>query len=337
MYKVIRPVIVVLFLLAIAAFTLTYTVRFTETAVLTRFGNHVKTTTEPGLQFKLPYPIHSVTKYDKRLRVLQTRSSTQQMADNSQVIIEAFATWRVADPLVFFQRFSNAGDRSALHYTAAEDILRSSLMSALSETSNYRIDELFTAEPGGTKLPELEEMILGRLVSGEGGAGSGSRLAEYGIEVTRVGINRVLLPESTSGEVIKRMGAGRDRLKQDLESQGQAEATAIRAQAQAAADKIRSFAQRRAAEIRAKGELEAAEYLAAQDQAPDLAVFLQNIELMKDAMAKKFTLVLSASDYGLGIFSPSAMDEGGVLGGGLGAGLDLTGDRRRLRSAEAGE
>ncbi len=311
MQKLLRPLLAVLFVLAIIAFAFTYKVRFTEKAVVTTFGkageNAVVST--PGLKFKWPYPIQSVTKYDTQVRVLQTQSQTQQTADDAQIIVEAFAAWRVSDPLAFFQRFSNAGGRAEDHFAQAEDILRTSLRSALGETSKYRLDELFNADPSKNKLGELEGRIHDLLTHG-GGEGDQQQggLSEYGIEVALVGINRVLLPEDTTKEVIKRMGANRDRLAQELESQGAARATAIRAKAEADARKIRAFAERRAAEIRAKGEAEASVYLKQQASNPELAVFLQNVEMMRKAMAKRFTLVLSASDFGMGLFSPSALE-----------------------------
>ncbi len=326
MQAILRPVIVILFLAAIAAFTFSYTVRFTEAAVVTTFGRAGEGAIqmEPGLKFKWPYPIQSVTKYDRRLRLLQTRSATQQTADDSQIVVEAFATWRVSDPLKFFQRFSNAGQRAVDHFRQAEDILRTTLTSALGETSKFSMEELFSPTPGSSQLADLEQRVMDALTLGPEGVRS---LDEYGIEVTMVGINRVVLPEQTTTKVIERMGANRDRLKQELESQGTARATAIRAQAEADARKIREFAQRRAAEIRARGEFEAQEFLAQQNTNADLAVFLQNIELMKNAMAKRFTLVLSASDYGLGLFTPDALANTPPGQIPPTQGIDLTGDR----------
>lgn len=325
MQKYLRPVLAVLFVLAIVAFAFSYTVRFTEKAVVTTFGRAGEdaVVSEPGLKFKWPFPIQSVTKYDTRVRVLQTRSQTQQTADDSQIIIEAFATWRVSNPLAFFQRFSNAGGRAEDHYAAAEEILRTTLRSALGETSKFRLDQLFNPDPARSRLAELEGRIFALLATiqaetiqaesgegetGEGGGGGGRGLSDYGIEVTMVGINRIVLPEDTTNKVIERMGANRDRLAQELESQGTARATAIRAKAEADARKIRAFAERRAAEIRAKGEEEAAEFLAQQAVDPDLAIFLQNISMLREAMAKRFTLVLSASDFGMGLFSPTALE-----------------------------
>lgn len=320
MQKILRPLLAVLFVAAIVAFAFSYTVRFTESAVVTTFGRAGENAviTEPGLKFKWPYPIQSVTKYDNRMRVLQTRSQTQVTAEDSQVIVEAFATWRVSNPLVFFQRFSGSGSRAEDHFRQAEDILRTTLRSAMGEISKYRLDELFTDDASASKFAELEQRVFAEVLAGTG-VDAEEGLGDYGIEVAMVGINQVVLPENTTSKVIDRMGSVRNNLAGSLESQGDARANAIRARADADAEKIKAFAQRRADEIRAKGELEAAEYLAQQTAEPELAIFLQQIEMMRDAMAKRFTLVLSASDFGLGLFSPSAVEglNAGELPGGL--------------------
>lgn len=304
--KIVLPLMGIVLFLAIVLFACTYTVRFTETAVKTTFGAAGESSikTEPGLYRKAPYPFQSVTKYDRRVRLVTTRSESQQTADDFQIVVQAYMTYRVADPLKFFRRFSSAGDRSQDHYRKAEDdVLRDRLRAQLGETSRYRMDQLFTPERGASKLPELEGRILDQLrTGGEGGLS----LDEYGIEVVTVGIDRVVLPEETTGKVMDRMGANRDRLAERYESEGDSRATSIRAKADSDAEKIRAFAKRRAAEIEARGYEEAAPFLARQAQDEELAVFLRQIDFMKNAMAKRFTLVLSTSDFGLGLFSPEA-------------------------------
>lgn len=304
-------IVMYVIVIALVLFSTTYTVRFTEVAVLTTFGkageNSIKT--EPGLKFKWFYPIQQVTKYDSRVRLVQGQSETQQTADDFQIVMEAFLTYKVTDPLEFFRSFSNAGDRASDHFSRAENnVLRDLLRSAMGETSRFRMDELFTPTPGGSRLPELEERIARAL---ERGSESEQALASYGIEIVSVGIDRIILPEETTESVITRMGANRDRLAERFESEGRSRAQAIRAEANSNAEKIIAFARRRADEILARGEAEAAPYLAEQNVNPELAVFIQNIEMMRNAMARKFTLIFSTSDYGLQMFDPDFVQSTG--------------------------
>lgn len=304
-------VVSVLVLLALVSRMVTYSLRFTEVAVVTTFGEAGENSTisKPGLHFKAPYPIQAVTRYDTRVRFLQTRSETQQTADDRQIVVESFAMWRVRDPLAFFQRFSNAGEREADHYRRAEEILKSALRSALSETSRYRMDDLFTTQ-GESKLPELEARVLAAM-SGTGGASGsiGQSLESAGITVESIGINRVVLPEETTTAVFNRMTADRDRLVKEIESQGNSTADAIRSSADAKAETIRAYANARAEEIRTQGDIEAAKYLEMMSANPELAIFLRNIEFISTVLSRRITLVLPTSMPGIGLFSPDALDK----------------------------
>ncbi len=307
MPKLIFIISVVVVLLSMLAFSATYTVRFTEVAVKTRFGSAQSIVTEPGLYMKWPYPVENVTTYDKRTRLLTARSETQQTADDFQIIVESYLTYKVDQPLKFFTSFSNAGDRAEDHYSKAEDdVLRDLLRSAMGETSKFKMGDLFSSVADESKLPDLEAQVLASL----NGTSEGTKpLTDYGIEIISVGISRIILPAETTDSVIERMGANRDRLAERYESEGRSQARAIRAEAQSQASKIRAFAERRADEILAKGEAEAAPYLAKQNSNPELAVFIQNIRLMRDAMARKFTLIFSAEDYGMSLFDPNVLKE----------------------------
>jgi membrane protease subunit HflC len=299
--------VAILFAAALLSFMFFYNVRFTEVAVLTRFGkasgDAIK---EPGLRFKLPYPIDNVTKYDTRTRVLPVKLETQPTADNRQVIIEAFCTWRVSDPLKFFQRFSNAGERADEHYAAAESALKSNLRSAMALISRYRMSELFNEKEGGTKLPEVEAKALQAF---KGAADQkGLSLADYGVEATGVGISRVVLPDSTTSAVFEAMKTRRERLAKETQSKAEAEAAAIKSKADADAKRILAFADRRARDIRRLGELEAQPYLAEMNQNADLAVFLGAMDMMKTTLSKRTTLVMSSSMPGIQFLYPDAME-----------------------------
>ncbi|HBS29568.1 MAG TPA: hypothetical protein DEB06_09000 [Phycisphaerales bacterium] len=305
------PLLIVMSALIVGGFLLymsSYTVRFNEAAIVTTFGqvSDRGVVTEPGLRFKWPAPVQSVTTYDTRARFLTTRGETQQTADDRQIIVEAFLVWRVSNPLEFYKRNRDqAGGAAAQQFRKAEDQLTSVLRSALSEVSRYRLTDLFGAEAGGSKLPELEQSILDRLrlPSDQGGWDVGS----FGVEVLLVGISSIELPEETTRQVFERMTEGRKRLAAKTESEGQAEATAIRSQADAAAERIRAFARLRADQIRNEGQREAAQYLAALKEDEELASFLLTLDLMRDSLGRKSTVVLPTSLPGLLMFRPETL------------------------------
>ena len=83
-----------LIVLGFVLFMVTFSVRFTEAAVVTTFGKASETSVvnqdgdEAGLYFKWPYPVQSVTKYDRRVRILESRSETQLTADDRPIIVD---------------------------------------------------------------------------------------------------------------------------------------------------------------------------------------------------------------------------------------------------------
>ncbi len=307
MQSAIRFIVTGLIILGIIGFMTTYTVKFTETAVVTTFGraDERSIVTEPGLRFKLPYPIQVVTRYDTRVRFVESRPETQQTADNRQIILTTYVTYRVTNPLAFYKLFSKAGNSPSKHYEAAEAILTSRLRNAMSQTAKFRFDELFSQMGGGKGLLALEAKIQDQLSTDD----TGRKIEEFGLEVVSVGISGTKLPEETTRAVAARMQQTRKSLAQEAISRGQAETTKIMAEAQGDAAKIMGFADRRARAIQATGELEAKKYVERQNVDPQLAVFLKQMDMMRDAMARKFTLVLPVSMSGMDVFSPNAMQD----------------------------
>lgn len=295
------------FVLVLLGYTATFSVRFTESAVLTTFGGASEgdIKNEPGLYFKWPYPIQSVTTYDTRSRVTQGRLEQQQTADDQAITVESFATWKVADPLKFFQRFSNTGLRATEHFNAARQVIEANLRASSALVSRYRMVDLFNAAPGASKLPELEQRMLAALQAQDQ---SGASLADYGIAVTSVGISRIVLPETVTSAVFEAMKQRRLTLAKETESRGEAAANSIRQDGENQASRIRDFADARANELMALGDVESAPFLRQMGQHPDLAVFLENMAFVRSALAKRATLVLSSSMPGISVFFPDALE-----------------------------
>ncbi|MGQ0626675.1 MAG: SPFH domain-containing protein [Phycisphaerales bacterium] len=307
MQLIIRIIVTALIVLGIIGFMTSYTVRFTETAVVTTFGraDGSSVVKEAGLYAKWPYPIQSVTRYDTRARFVESRPETQQTADNRQIILTAYVTYRVDDAMSFYRLFSKQGSSPTKHFEAAETILSSRLRDAMSETAKFRFDDLFSQGADGTGLIKLEERIKAQLNTDA----TGRSMKDYGIQILTVGISSTKLPEETSKAVAQRMAQTRQKLAQEAVSRGEAERNKIKSGAEADAQKIMDFASRRARTIQAQGELEAKKYVDRQKDNPELAVFLKNVELVRDAMSRKFTLVLPVSMPGMSLFTPEALEQ----------------------------
>lgn len=306
--------------LGFLVYMMTYTVKFHESAVVTTFGRvtDASVVREPGMRFKWPAPVQSVTLYDTRARFLNSKSETQQTADDRQIVVETFVTWKVSDPLMFNQRFNRSGSGAADHFKSAEKVLADMLRSAMSEVSRYKLSDLFAPKLGDSKLPALEGDITARLKRGpssaaEPASGSGEparggeSLESYGIQVLMVGINKVVLPESTTAQVFERMKATMEARAARAESEGQAAELQIRSAAESDAKRIEAFARVKAETIKNKGEIEASKWLAAMQSDPEFAAFLDKTRMLRDGFGRQVMLVLPTSMFGPDIFDPASL------------------------------
>jgi membrane protease subunit HflC len=277
----------------------TFQVRATDYGYVLRFGNPVRVA-EPGLGFKLPSPIETVWRVDRRIHCFEGAIGELEETftkDGKNIIVTAYVCWRIDnDPAQikkYLQRFQGADD--AFHdedahageyetstpqgeerqtFTAAEkritDLLRSTRSSVISQ---YKFEDLINIDPSAVKLDQVESDML---------AAIGAAAAEqFGIEITRVGFTHIGLPAKVSEAVFDRMKAERGSKREEILARGEAKAREIRATAESKKRTIVAQAQAEAKRIRGEADQEAAKHYDTFAQEPELAEFLVEIEALK--------------------------------------------------------
>jgi len=263
-----------------------YQVRYDQVAIRTVFDRADADSVEdtPGLKWKLPWPIHQVTHYSKRLQLLEDKLEELQTADGKSVIVRTYLTWRIADPLAFYLTLKDPAE--------ARRQLASRLREVRGIISGYRLDQLVNEDRGRLALDAIEDRAKQALATSLADAG-------YGLEVATVGIYRIILPESTTAKVFETMIASRERLAENALQEGQAQASAIRSEAEGARDRILAFADRRAQTIRSQGDREAAQEYAGFARNEEFAIFLRRLEALEKMLGHNTTFVLSAESLGI--------------------------------------
>ena len=285
--------------LVIGCMMCAFQVRFTETAVVTRFDK-IRQVIEPnqaGLHFKLPWPIDRVHLYDTRLRSFETEFRQAATRDQKTIILTAYATWRVADGA----RFLAAVGREDVAADRIRDLLEHQVQLVL---RSHDLDELVNIDEDMMKLDEIEQIILhGKADSASGQDGESATAGireparkDYGIEIVSVGIKRFGLPASVTKDVFTRMKEDRQKAIKQLQAEGQAEATKIRVSAEEIAQKITTRAQAYAKTLEGRGEAEAAKYYKVFAENQRLSSFLKKLETMERILASgQITLVFDAN------------------------------------------
>src|SRR5260370_27161503 len=94
--------VVLAVLLVIVGWSALFTVHQTQQALVIRFGEAVRVILNPGLNVKVPV-IDAVIAIDKRILDLELPAYEVIASDRQRLLVDAFARYRIEDPLKFFQ------------------------------------------------------------------------------------------------------------------------------------------------------------------------------------------------------------------------------------------
>ncbi|HLC29519.1 MAG TPA: protease modulator HflC [Dehalococcoidia bacterium] len=257
-----------------------FSVDETQYAVVTQFGEPVKAITRPGLQWKWPEPVQSVTFYDNRIMVLSPDKAEYLTSDKKNIIVENYVAWRVEDPVQYLKSLQ---ERSRAE-TRLTDIVSSELGTALGKQD---LTSLVTTEAGAMKLPAVLEEV---------GRASDAQAQKYGIRVADVRAKLLNFPEKNRLSVFSRMKSERERIARKYRSEGSEEASKIRAEAEREQRVIISEAYAKAEKLRGEGDAEAIRiYAEAYGKDPEFYRFVRTLESYGKFIDDKTTVVLPAN------------------------------------------
>lgn len=261
-----------------AAMLFAFQVRQTEVAVVTTFGRYSRTVDQPGFQFRLPWPVQNVYKFDNRIHSFQKKYEQTSTADGKFILVETFIGWKIKNAQVYLERF---GGRDQSAEESIEGLLRDAKTTVI---GRHPFADLISPDREKLKFDDIEREML---------EGIQQKAADtYGIEVTMLGIKQLGLPESVTTAVFDRMKSARQKLAAAYRGEGDDRAQRIRSDADRQKADILSQAESRATIIRGEGEASAAKALTSFEQNPELAVFLLKLNALEAALKYKSTLVL---------------------------------------------
>jgi membrane protease subunit HflC len=270
-----------------------FTVDTTEYSIVTQFGQPIRAITDAGLYLKLPEPIQSVIRLDHRTQVYNLPQVEFLTMDKKNILVEAYATWQISDPLTFYESVRDTSGAD----TRLADIVASELGVALGK---FDLTNLVTIDASTMMLPDMMNQVTEQV---------DSRTAVYGFSVTDVRLKLLNFPEANRASVFQRMRAERERIARQLRSEGTEEAAKIRAAADAERTIILSQAQREAERISGEGEAEAIRiYAEAFGQDAEFYQFLRTLQSYEKIINSGTTLILpSDSEFlkYLNQYSPS--------------------------------
>ncbi len=224
--------LVVLIGAAVVAYFSLFTVHQTERAMVLQLGAVKKVISEPGLHFKLPF-VQNVVYFDKKLLEVDVPSREILIAGKKRIIVDAFARYRITEPLKFYQNigtrlqfdsrlsnFVNASIRQVFSSASLDDVVRD------------KRDELLTSV---TKLVH-------------------EQTNQFGVDVIDVRLKRADLPNQLRNNVYTRMQRERQQEAASWRAEGEEIARTIRAQADRQVVEIKADATKQSEIIRGEGD-----------------------------------------------------------------------------------
>ena len=279
-------------------FTAAYVVDETEQVVVTQFGKVVgKPKTEPGLYFKIPF-IQNATYFPKNLLEWDGDPGQIPTLDKTYIWVDAFARWRIVDPITFFQTVNNTTSAQgrlddiidpAVRNLITENKLIETVRKTNRELDTYEIGLEDIKERPSYKIKTGREKITKQILEQ-----AQPKLSKFGIELVDVKIKRINYVEQVRDSVYGRMIAERKQIAEKFRSEGKGEAQKILGEKERDLKRITSEAYRTAQEIKGKADAQSTKlYAEAFGVDPEFYSFIKTLEIYDDALGKDSSVVLS--------------------------------------------
>src|SRR5262245_8927392 len=261
------------------------------------------TNSDRGPHFKLPWPIATVRRFDRRQQLFDPAGREIFTRDKKNITVSSYLCWRIAEPppgdtpllerpvVKFFRGLGNSA--------TAEARLEARVRSALEvEFGRVELTDLLrveTPEGGPGHRSRLAEVSAQALQNLQGSAGPESPRDRLGIELVDLRIKRINLPEGNRMAGYERRRTERERIAEQYRSAGLAEKARIESQARLQSDKLLALAEAEAERTRGEGEAEAIRILnAAHARDPEFYEFQRTLATYTKILSERTTLVLSS-------------------------------------------
>jgi membrane protease subunit HflC len=260
---------------AVAVLFSAFIVDQTHKAIVLQFGEPVQVITEPGLYWRTPF-VQTVVQFDRRILDLETDEQEVIASDQKRLVVDAFARYRILDPLAFYRAFRS------------EDGARPRLTAIVDSTIRTVLGRASFIDVIRTKRADLMRQTKD-LVNGE--------MQNFGVEMVDVRMRRADLPEANSQAIYKRMRTEREREAAELRAQGSEQSQRIKSTADKDVTVLVANANREAEQTRGVGDEERNRiYAEAFSKDKDFFAFYRSMQAYDEALKGSHTrIVMSPS------------------------------------------
>jgi modulator of FtsH protease HflC len=260
---------------AIAVLFSAFIVNQTHRALVLQFGEPVRAIDQPGLYWRTPF-VQTVEQFDRRILDLQTDEQEVTASDQKRLVVEAFARYKIVEPLKFYQAFRNeASARQRL-----TSIVDSTIRSVLGRATFFDV------------VRDKREALMHQTIKQVN-----DDVHNLGVQIVDIRIRRADLPEANSQAIYRRMQTARQREAADWRAQGSEQSQRIKSTADKEVTVLVANANAEAERIRGEGDAERNRiYADAFSRDQDFFAFYRSMQSYEEALKGGHTrMVLSPS------------------------------------------
>jgi modulator of FtsH protease HflC len=265
-------------LAAIVFYAMAIVVAEGQAVLVTRFGRPLRAATQPGLHWKLPWPIDRALWLDMRRRVYETGHTEMLTRDKKNIIARTFVVWRIGDPLAFTQAIGNESGAEA----KLDGLLTNAAIGTL---GGHDLSALVSTNPSDLQVDQIESELLSSTAP--------VAMRSYGVNIEQIRLERIALPEENVTAVFEQMRAERRQFAAKFEAEGEREASRIRSEAELEAARIRAKGDEERARIKGESAAQIAKtYADAHKINPDLYRFTRSLDSLDKLVNGGTSLIL---------------------------------------------
>jgi len=193
-----KILLAIIITIGVLAFFSIFFVKEINQAIVLQFGDPKRIITTPGLQFKIPF-VQNVVFLDRRILSLDPAPEEVIASDQKRLIVDAFARFKIVDPLKFYISVGN------------ERVARSRLATII----NSRLRSVLGKQSLATLLSQDRAKQMALIQEGVN-----NEAEKFGIEIIDVRIKRADLPQANSEAIFRRMQTEREREAKEFRARG---------------------------------------------------------------------------------------------------------------------
>ena len=277
-----------------------------EQAIITQFGKPIRTITKANYYFKIPF-IQKIRKFDKRMLEWDGFASEMPTKDNKYIYIDAFARWKISNPLQFYKNAKTERNAQSLLDDIIDGAIRDEISNrAMTEIVRYSDIELVNEKEDSDSITDFQIEDTNTDISGARlkiiesiKINVSEKLLDQnmGIDLIDIQLKRINYNKEVQQKLFHRMISGQNRIAEKYRAQGQGKKQEILGSQIQKKKEILSNAYLSSQMVKGEADAKATKIYADEyGKSSEFYKFIKSLETYKNTIDSTTSIILSTDN-----------------------------------------